>query len=62
RGRFSFDKLGTGEYSLVLMTTKDIIPYDVAPDNFKINNVPGVIKLDNKRPVADLGVINITIK
>ncbi len=60
-GRFTFDKLGKGEYTLVLITDKDTIPYD-RPDTVNIENVPEVIKLDKKKSIADLGMINITIK
>ena len=49
------------QLSMFRRTFKEVIPYD-RPETVNVENIPEVIKLDWKKSIADLGMINITIK
>jgi len=61
-GRFSFEDLGEGEYSIVFVAAKSTVPDDISPDGIQVKNNPGVIKLESKKPKVDLGIIDISKK
>jgi hypothetical protein len=59
-GRFVFDHLGKGEYLLLFVTDRETLPFKIPADKWKAGNAPGVIKLDTKTSVRNLGTITIT--
>jgi hypothetical protein len=59
-GRFVFDRLGKGEYLLLFVTDRETLPFKIPEKNWKVRNAPGVIKLDTKTSVRNLGTITIT--
>jgi hypothetical protein len=61
-GKFTFANLGKGEYILAVMTDKETVHYGLAPGQFKVENVPGTIKLDINNPSRNVGDINILTK
>jgi hypothetical protein len=61
-GKFTFTNLGRGEYMLAVMTDKETVPYSLPPGQFKVENAPGMIKLDIKNPSKNVGNINIVTK
>ncbi|MDH5633282.1 MAG: hypothetical protein OEZ10_09875 [Gammaproteobacteria bacterium] len=50
-GRFRFTHLPEGSYALALLVPADVLASDAVLDG----NVPGIIRLEAKRPVLDLG-------
>ena len=60
-GRFLFNNLGQGKYTLVLMTESKIIPFNISADRIKVKNLPGPIDLYIENSVADLGDIEINV-
>lgn len=60
-GKFAFDTLGKGNYTLAIMTDKETIPYDLPKDKLNVNTYSTVIRLGADNPVLNLGDINIVI-
>jgi len=60
-GKFAFDKLGKGNYTLAIMTGKETIPYDLPKEKLNVNNYSTVMRLGAENPVLNLGDINIVI-
>jgi hypothetical protein len=60
-GKFAFDKLGKGNYTLAIMTDKETIPYDLPKDKLNVNTYSAGMRLGADNPVVNLGDINIVI-
>ena len=60
-GKFAFDMLGKGNYTLAVMTDKETIPYDLPKDKLNIYTYSTVLKLGADNPVVNIGDINIVI-
>ncbi|MEK7842186.1 MAG: hypothetical protein AAB197_05870 [Deltaproteobacteria bacterium] len=58
-GSFTFSNIGKGDYLLIIVADKNIIPYDIASDGLKVKNIPGTVKIDINKPARDLGTMNI---
>jgi hypothetical protein len=61
-GQFSFGKLGSGRYQLVLVFAGNTLPGDTASSQVSCINPPGVIKLDNGTPRVELGDIEVSFQ
>jgi len=58
-GRFTFDRLGRGEYLLGIMTDKETIPYNIPSEKLNIKNAPQAIKLIVTTPSRNMGEISV---
>ncbi len=58
-GSFTFRNIGKGDYLLIIVADKNIIPYDIASNKLKVKNLSGPVKIDINRPTMDLGTVNI---
>jgi len=61
-GKFAFDKLGKGNYTLAIMTDKETIPYDLPKERLNVNTYSTVMRLSADNPALNLGDINIVIR
>lgn len=61
-GRFTFEKLGKGNYMLAIMTEKNTIPYDLPREKLTVNTYSTVMRLGADNPAINLGDINIVVK
>lgn len=61
-GKFAFDKLGKGNYTLAIMTDKETIPYDLPKERLNVNTYSSVMRLSADNPALNLGDINIVIR
>ena len=58
-GSFTFSNIGKGDYLLIIVADKNIIPYDITSNKLKVKNLSGPVKIDINRPTMDLGTVNI---
>ncbi len=62
-GKFEFTNLGSGDYMLAIMTDKNLINFNINPENLKFANLPGTINLTLENGTVDLGMIELeTVK
>ncbi len=50
-GRFSFDRLGEGKYTILVVTAQGNMSSDMPSDRIRIRNNPGLIDMDKKKPL-----------
>ena len=57
--RFEFNNIREGNYSLSLMTDAKTIDFSAEPETIKIENLPGILRVEPNKPELNLPEINI---
>lgn len=60
-GAFKFINLGKGEYVIALLADGEMIGPNTPVENITAGRNPGVIRLNKKGPVMNVGMINIIV-